>query len=419
MVSTTTDRIFGVGASTVFNGGASDGHPIYLNRVAAYAGGTPGFVNNCLCVETDVTSPSATAYEWTFLTILNNQATGGQNVAFFGQGTAQVAGAGPTWAGVFEGRDTSAAANPTSGRVSVEIDRRDNGTDSGLNRVALDVVCTRPLINGAFTGATATIGYGVRVGSFGDTTTSVGAGYTVFDTNVGFAFDCGNATVTAGALRMPSGAAILFDTPGVNQLFFDGVGLKYSVNGTPVARINQNGTLNIGTGAYGAGGAFITSVSGLTGTSQVSGQLGDILAGTVESAGIRTLHTIAAATAVTNYRGFRVTDPTLNAGASIQFQDAFFADDETHGTSRISAFCGNVSTGANKYNCFMTGTAPNFFQGIIQIPGGAQAILQSTTAMTSNAGSGAGTLTNAPAAGNPTKWVPFNDNGTIRNIPMW
>jgi hypothetical protein len=43
------------------------------------------------------------------------------------------------------------------------------------------------------------------------------------------------------------------------------------------------------------------------------------------------------------------------------------------------------------------------------------------TAATLNNGSGAsaGTLLNAPIAGNPTKWVPVNDNGTIRYCPLW
>jgi len=40
-------------------------------------------------------------------------------------------------------------------------------------------------------------------------------------------------------------------------------------------------------------------------------------------------------------------------------------------------------------------------------------------AYTNNAAAAAGTLTNAPVAGNPTKWIPINDNGTIRNIPAW
>lgn len=40
-------------------------------------------------------------------------------------------------------------------------------------------------------------------------------------------------------------------------------------------------------------------------------------------------------------------------------------------------------------------------------------------AYTNNAGAAAGTLTNAPIAGNPTKWIPIQDGGTIRNIPAW
>ena len=39
--------------------------------------------------------------------------------------------------------------------------------------------------------------------------------------------------------------------------------------------------------------------------------------------------------------------------------------------------------------------------------------------MGNGAGSGAGTLTNAPSAGNPKKWVPFVDAGVVRWIPTW
>ena len=54
----------------------------------------------------------------------------------------------------------------------------------------------------------------------------------------------------------------------------------------------------------------------------------------------------------------------------------------------------------------------------IKVPGGAQ-FLQTSSALTNGAGAGAGTITNAPAAGNPTKWVAINDNGTLRYIPAW
>jgi hypothetical protein len=47
------------------------------------------------------------------------------------------------------------------------------------------------------------------------------------------------------------------------------------------------------------------------------------------------------------------------------------------------------------------------------------AIIRSSVAMLDGAGVGAGTLLNAPAAGNPTKWVPLIDNGVTRYIPAW
>lgn len=53
------------------------------------------------------------------------------------------------------------------------------------------------------------------------------------------------------------------------------------------------------------------------------------------------------------------------------------------------------------------------------VVGSAATPFQSSVALTNNAGAGAGTLTNAPAAGNPTKWIKLNDNGTARFIPCW
>lgn len=49
----------------------------------------------------------------------------------------------------------------------------------------------------------------------------------------------------------------------------------------------------------------------------------------------------------------------------------------------------------------------------------AAAFCRSNTALTSTPGAGAGTITNAPTAGNPTKWIGINDNGTVRQIPCW
>jgi hypothetical protein len=46
-------------------------------------------------------------------------------------------------------------------------------------------------------------------------------------------------------------------------------------------------------------------------------------------------------------------------------------------------------------------------------------LLHAGVALGNGAAAAAGTLTNAPAAGNPTKWIPIDDNGTIRYIPAW
>lgn len=41
------------------------------------------------------------------------------------------------------------------------------------------------------------------------------------------------------------------------------------------------------------------------------------------------------------------------------------------------------------------------------------------TALTNNAAANVGTLNNGPTAGNPTKWIAIDDNGTTRYIPAW
>lgn len=52
-------------------------------------------------------------------------------------------------------------------------------------------------------------------------------------------------------------------------------------------------------------------------------------------------------------------------------------------------------------------------------PGASGELVSTNAALTTGAGASSGTLTNAPAAGNPTKWIKINDNGTIRSVPAW
>jgi len=82
------------------------------------------------------------------------------------------------------------------------------------------------------------------------------------------------------------------------------------------------------------------------------------------------------------------------------------------GLSRISAGITGVGTGS-----------PGSFAGGLKLTNltinRAATFLSTSLALTNGAGASAGTITNAPAVGNPTKWIGIDDNGTTRYIPAW
>lgn len=58
-----------------------------------------------------------------------------------------------------------------------------------------------------------------------------------------------------------------------------------------------------------------------------------------------------------------------------------------------------------------------YIASLLTLSGGT--LLATSAALTNGAAAQVATLTNGPTAGNPTKWVPINDNGTTRYIPAW
>lgn len=70
---------------------------------------------------------------------------------------------------------------------------------------------------------------------------------------------------------------------------------------------------------------------------------------------------------------------------------------------------------AQTFRVYKTTTGPQY----LELNTGGNLITVSGFAFTDGAAAQTGTLTNAPAAGNPTKWIPINDNGTTRYIPAW
>jgi hypothetical protein len=213
----------------------------YFFRNADHTGGTPGFVSSAVRIQANVIA-GATNYEWAFLSVLNNSATGGQNVAGYLQGNRQTTGTGPTWAGVCEARETVAINNPTTGLIGLEVDSRSNGTDSLFNRVGIDVVCIRYNMSGAAT----TVGWGVRVQSGGDlANTTINSAFSAWQCTTNVAFDCANATVTSGSLRMAQSVPVLFDVNGTQKLASQGLGLDHLVSGTLTNRFLSAGGLQV------------------------------------------------------------------------------------------------------------------------------------------------------------------------------
>ena len=55
--------------------------------------------------------------------------------------------------------------------------------------------------------------------------------------------------------------------------------------------------------------------------------------------------------------------------------------------------------------------------GNLSVAGGV--LIATTSALTAGATGNAPTMTGGPVTGEPTKWIPINDNGTTRYIPTW
>lgn len=77
----------------------------------------------------------------------------------------------------------------------------------------------------------------------------------------------------------------------------------------------------------------------------------------------------------------------------------------------LQSVIGNVTPNTGAFTTLST-------TGALTTPGGAS-FHTTNTALTNGAGAAAGTLLTAPVAGNPTKWIGIDDNGTIRYIPAW
>lgn len=237
---------------------ATDYATFNITRSTSHTGGTAGYVNSGLRVDTTTTA-GVTNFEWSILGRINNYATAGENVGVYGQALKNT-GAGATWGGVMEVRDTSGAANPATGCVGLEVDVFANGTDTTTNRVGIDVVIGKH--NAA--GTAPTVSYGVRIGPQNGTSTngSLTNGLLIYGTaetgigiqssgtwgirftgtkNVGIDLSLG--THTEVAIRVKTGEKIAMTSADANFIAYVAAqgGLCYSADsGVTYAQVLKN-----------------------------------------------------------------------------------------------------------------------------------------------------------------------------------
>jgi hypothetical protein len=122
-------------------------------------------------------------------------------------------------------------------------------------------------------------------------------------------------------------------------------------------------------------------------------------------------------------RGLRIwTDSGASAASHIEGVDqtgtASFQPLQINGSTLIFQTGGVIAGQFAASGGFSVGTTSDPGAGAIYI-NNAAFMLRTKTSFTNGAGAQTGTLGNAPAAGNPTKWIAIDDNGTTRQIPAW
>ncbi len=129
------------------------------SRRTAPAGGAPNVIP---ALYTHVTTqPTTQTYEWASLTILNNPADQGANVASYSQ--ALKTGRGTTWGGVYELQD----ATGKGGFFGLEIDAFTTGPSPVPGSMDGDRIGLGIILGRAFhTGPKATVDYGVLIAPY-------------------------------------------------------------------------------------------------------------------------------------------------------------------------------------------------------------------------------------------------------------
>lgn len=108
---------------------------------------------------------------------------------------------------------------------------------------------------------------------------------------------------------------------------------------------------------------------------------------------------------------------TRQLGAEIQFIATETWSNTAHGSKILLRTTANTTTTQTTALTLGQDQSATFAGALYK--GDATFMIRQTATLNNGAAAQVGTLTNAPTAGNPTKWIPIDDNGTTRYIPAW
>ena len=133
--------------------------------------------------------------------------------------------------------------------------------------------------------------------------------------------------------------------------------------------------------------------------------------------------------------GFKLWSATLNSEGNIYADATYGFRIDTNSNARPIRFDGSQVEITSRLLAQNTTASTSPTTGALVVAGGAgvggalnvggalevssATLIKTNTTLTDGAAAAVGTLTNAPTAGNPTKWVLINDNGVIRKFPTW
>lgn len=193
-----------------------------------------------------------------------------------------------------------------------------------------------------------------------------------------------------------------------------------NLSGTMAAGYFENKISSAGT--YATSYGIRTLGLNVPSTTTVLGGVGNAI-----GAEFKGLSSVGNALSVTVFNVVAVDILTLtNSGSgplTVASQAGLRVAEQTGATDNTDILIGTGTIPSGNYAVYSASTRLSYFAGAITTNGAltinAAVMIATTTPFTNGAAAAAGTLGNAPAAGNPTKWIPVNDNGTTRYIPAW